>query len=223
METGVAMLPGMSTGERIKAARNALGWSQAILAAKVGVTRPAVTQWESGATTPDPDRTARLAAALGRDPHWIIYGEEREGRLMPVRGEVAAGVWREIEDLDLDPIPIAAHPDFPAGAQYGALVRGSSINRVAQDSEYLIVVDVLDSGLVPRPGDLVVVQKRRHGRTEATVKRLASNGTGLVLKAESDDPRYQGDLPLGAADDETEIVISGIVIGKYTPISRGRM
>jgi len=219
---GVAMLPGMSAGERIKAARTALGWSQSRLAEAVGVSRPAVTQWESGATTPDPDNAALIGRALGRSAHWIIYGEEMASRLMPVRGEVAAGVWREVEDLDLDPIPVAAHPDFPAAAQYGLLVRGNSMNLIARDSEYLHVVDVLDTGFAPRPGDLVVVQKRRHGRVEATVKRLAANGTGLALKAESDDPRYQGDLPLGPSDDETEIVISGIVIGKYTPIFRGR-
>lgn len=212
-------------GDRIKAARERLKWSQDRLAKAVGVTRPAVSQWESGETVPTRDRAKLVAAALNVTEHWLVDGDgtHREGQLMTVRGEVAAGVWREVVDLDLDPIPVAAHPGFPASAQYALMVRGNSINRVASDSEYLHVVDVLGSGIQPQSGDLVIVQKHRHGAAEATAKRLVlENGNPPALKFESNDPKYQGTMPLEAGDAETEIVITAIVIGKYSAIGRGR-
>lgn len=213
----------MGTGERIQAARKAVKWSQDRLAKAVGVTRPAVSQWESGETEPTRDRLKLIAAALNVAERWLLDGDGTErGQLMAVRGEVAAGVWREVVDLELDPIPVAAHPAFPASAQYALMVRGSSINRVAADSEYLHVVDVLKSGIRPQSGDLVVVQKHRHGATEATAKRLVIENGEKSLRFESNDPKYQGRMALEAPDDETEIVITAMVIGKYTAIGRGR-
>lgn len=215
----------MGTGERIQAARKAVGWSQDRLAKEVGVTRPAVSQWEKfGGTVPTRENIRLLAYVLGVAERWLLEGDgaESRGQLMPVRGEVAAGVWREVTDLDLEPIPVAPHRAFPASAQYALLVRGSSLNKIAADSEYLHVVDVLKSGIHPQSGDLVVVQKHRHGATEATAKRLTIEDGKEVLRFESLNPKYQGLMDLTPTDAETEIVISAIVIGKYSAIGRGR-
>ena len=70
-------------------------------------------------------------------------------------------------------------------------------------------------------GDLVVVERRRHGTTEATAKRLVRDGARRALRAESTDPQYLGIIPLGPIDAETEIVITAIVLGKYSAIKRG--
>lgn len=208
----------MGIGDRIKQARLAKGMSQDALAAAVGVSRPAVSQWEEGGQ-PRRKKVPAIAEALDVDPAWL---EDIGGAApMPVKGEVAAGVWKEAISLDFDPIPVSPLPDYPASAQYGLLVRGTSINKVASDSEYLVVVDTIASQISPRPGDLVVVQRRVHGMIEATVKRLARKGKQLVLVPESTDPQWQAEIPLGETDDETEIVISAIVIGKFSSIRRG--
>lgn len=216
------MLRRMTVGARIKQAREAKGLTQEALADAVGVSRPAVTQWEDGTSTPRNKKLPSIAAALDVDPLWLSHGEGLGGaRPMPVKGEVAAGIWKEAVELDLEPIPVAPVPEYPAEAQYGLLVRGTSLNKIANDSDYLIVVDVLKTGLSPRPGDLVVVERRRHGTTEATAKRLVRDGTRRALRAESTDPQYQGIIPLGPIDAETEIVITAIVLGKYSAIKRG--
>jgi SOS-response transcriptional repressor LexA len=213
----------MTIGHRIKKAREGLKMSQDELAAAIGVTRPAVSQWEDGTSNPRSKRIPSIAEALGADPVWLTHGTKRKGAAqMPVRGEVAAGSWREaFDDLELKPVSIAPTKEYPEDSQYALLVKGNSLNKIAKDSEYLHVVDCYNGETRPRPGDVVVVLRKRHGTTEATVKRLVERGGKLFLKAESTDPQWQGELQLGAKDDETEIVISAIVIGKYEPISRG--
>lgn len=52
-------------GERIGLARELLGMTQAALGAKVYVTQPAVSQWESGKTLPTRAMQHALADALG--------------------------------------------------------------------------------------------------------------------------------------------------------------
>lgn len=52
-------------GKRISFARELLGLTQAALAAKVYVTQPAVSQWESGKTLPAKAMQHSLADALG--------------------------------------------------------------------------------------------------------------------------------------------------------------
>lgn len=53
-----------SIGRRIMTLRTMLGLTQSALAAKVYVTQPAVSQWESGATVPARETQFRLADTL---------------------------------------------------------------------------------------------------------------------------------------------------------------
>jgi transcriptional regulator with XRE-family HTH domain len=45
--------------------REAKGWTQQELADRIGVSRTAVTQWESGRTTPTANNLAAVASILG--------------------------------------------------------------------------------------------------------------------------------------------------------------
>ena len=214
----IGHLPIMGTGDRIREGRVAKGLSQQSVADLIGVSRPAVTQWEQDKIVPDRGNLRKLANTLGVSELWLLEGiGDAEGQaLMPVQGEVAAGVWRETNDTESRSIPLARHPDFPATSQYALLVRGDSLNKIANDGDFLHVVDVQDAGILPTSGDVVVVMKHRHGLAEATVKRLLDKNGGYELHPESTNPEYAGAVSLEPTDEDTEILITAKVIGKYT-------
>ena len=56
----------MTMGEKILNMRKARGWSQEELAERIGVTRQAVSRWESGAAKPDADKliAAKIPVSL---------------------------------------------------------------------------------------------------------------------------------------------------------------
>ncbi|MFZ5616208.1 MAG: helix-turn-helix domain-containing protein [Pseudomonadota bacterium] len=64
----------LSIGERIKTARKSAGVSQVDLAKKVGVTQPAVANWESGVHDPRRLMLAKIAEALQVSPDWLASG-----------------------------------------------------------------------------------------------------------------------------------------------------
>ncbi len=55
----------MTLAERIKLQRKQLGMSQELLAEKMGVSRQAVTKWESGQSAPSTEKLYRLAEIFG--------------------------------------------------------------------------------------------------------------------------------------------------------------
>ncbi|MBB5519120.1 helix-turn-helix domain-containing protein [Amphiplicatus metriothermophilus] len=61
-------------GERIRLARKASGLNQAALAERIGVTQPAVANWESGVHDPRRLMLARLAEALAVPLDWLAGG-----------------------------------------------------------------------------------------------------------------------------------------------------
>jgi transcriptional regulator with XRE-family HTH domain len=76
----------MSTvGGRIKYARTARGLTQDQLAAKVGVSKGAVSQWEGniirGLTA---ENLFKLSDAVEANARWILVGKEPDGREIPM-------------------------------------------------------------------------------------------------------------------------------------------
>lgn len=61
-------------GERIRIARKRAGLNQAALAVRLGVTQPAVANWESGVHDPRRVVLAKLAEALGTSLDWLADG-----------------------------------------------------------------------------------------------------------------------------------------------------
>lgn len=65
--------------ERIRRARTAAGLNQTELAAHIGVTRAAVSQWELGTTkSPNPKNIFAIAEVTGFSPQWLATGEGPE-------------------------------------------------------------------------------------------------------------------------------------------------
>lgn len=64
-------------GRNLELARNGKGWSQERLAAAVKVTKGAISQYETGTTSPSIPTLIQLAGALGRSVDGLLFGNGR--------------------------------------------------------------------------------------------------------------------------------------------------
>lgn len=63
-------------GERIYNLRRKEGLSQEEFADKLGVSRQAVSKWETGQSVPDSEKAAAMAKFFGVSLDWLINGDE---------------------------------------------------------------------------------------------------------------------------------------------------
>ena len=75
----------MTLGERIAQARKQAGLSQEQLGEKLGVSRQAISKWESGQTNPDVVYVAELCRLFGVSSDWLLLGMEHAQEKAPVR------------------------------------------------------------------------------------------------------------------------------------------
>lgn len=75
----------MSLGERIALARKQAGLSQEQLGDRLGVSRQAVSKWESDQTNPDVAYVAQMCRLLGVSSDWLLLGEESAQSAAPER------------------------------------------------------------------------------------------------------------------------------------------
>jgi hypothetical protein len=142
-----------------------------------------------------------------------------------VIGEVGAGKWHELDgfnqlDFEPEPSPVPADPHYPVAAQFDLIVRGSSINRIARDGQYIRCVDVKKAIIEPYDNDFVIVRRTRSGGlVETTAKKLRRRGPIIELWPESDDPKWQQperiDTRQPREGETAEIV--GLVLYAYSP------
>lgn len=89
-------------GDRLAAAREATGLSQAELAQRIGVKTRVIEQWEADAKEPRANRLQMLAGMLGVSLMWLLTGEG-DGVDIPAEGEAETaqvkGVLAEIREL----------------------------------------------------------------------------------------------------------------------------
>lgn len=91
----------MDIYERIKLMRKQRGMSQEELADRVGVSRQAVSKWESGLNIPDPDKIILLSSVLGVTTDYLLLGKEEEKQ-----SEDIAAVEEETVETDVTDEPI---------------------------------------------------------------------------------------------------------------------
>lgn len=70
----------MELAQRIQAMRRKLGISQEELAARTGVSRQAVSKWETGQAVPEVDKLVLLSQALGTTTDYLLKGEQPAGQ-----------------------------------------------------------------------------------------------------------------------------------------------
>lgn len=212
----------MELNKRIIAARKEAGLTQEALAAATGFSRSAVTQWEEGSIRPRHKTIEKIADVTGKPLLWLESGIGVGGAGLMVVGRAAAGIFKEGNvTFKSYPLPVTPHPDYPAHAQRLWEIEGTSINRLAQEGEYLHAVNVMDGGVEPEDGDLVIVRRMEHGLAEYTAKLLSIKSGRYKLRPDSDDPDWQTEFEIGG-DDSTEVEILDIVIAKWSPLGRKR-
>lgn len=217
--------------ERLREARQRAGYQHAKTAAEaMGVPPATYIQHENGVRRFPSDRAKRYAKFFRVTPEWLLYGTERSsnnplialGASLFVKGEVAAGVWREAWEYDQDEWEVftgRADITAPLAQRFGLRVVGDSMNEVypvgtiveciAYDGSYLI-----DSG------KRIVVQRQRDTlELETTVKELVRDADGVEwLVPRSTNPAFQ--RPIRADDPEdgiTRVEIIGVVVASIRP------
>lgn len=153
-----------SIGERIRQARKAAGLNQADLASRIGVTQPAVANWESGVHDPRRLMLAKLADALGTPLDWLADGAR--STLERDKGPAAAYIRRPIrhtpvisflnaarmlDDPHSDPHAVAEDyiPVTTSSERVFALFLDDEAVNLAFPKDTLVVIDYADR----RPAD----------------------------------------------------------------------
>lgn len=200
--------------ERIETRLSELGLSETEAAKRSGLGKDAIRDIRRRPKASPQISTIRgLATGLAVRPEWLAFGvgekldpQQSEPEGAPVIGEVAAGHWREVDTSNVDEacyelVPVPPDTRWPRDAQYGLVVRGTSINKLASDGDILLCVDLMRAGIRYKNGDLVVVERHRDGGAlkEVTAKRVVHNGDKVELWPESTDPRYQEPIVLDGA------------------------
>lgn len=207
--------------------------SRAALARAADVSYDVLNKIERGdVEQPRGDTLVRIARALGTTEVALKYGNpvddlkgfplneahtHAEAPLI-IAGDVAAGMWMEaslFETEQREETNFLPDRRWPAQAQYMVRVRGESLNKIAQEGDLLLCIDYLASGIEPKNGDLVIVERSRDmGATiERTAKRLIRHNGDIELRPESTDPRFQESVFYREGDpDHTIVTVKAKVI-----------
>jgi SOS-response transcriptional repressor LexA len=184
---------------------------------------------------PTIESVSGICKALGVPLSAVVKGVDLTAESLTewlrVTGAVAAGVWREqIEWPRDDWYEIEVDISTEPGQHTGLVVEGRSMDKVLPPGTILRVVDVIGSDIEPVEGDYVVVEQKRSGLYETTVKRLERRSDGnWELCAESTLPEFREPIFIGkpsepghydGMDDATRV--KAIVIDAYLPLRRRR-
>jgi SOS-response transcriptional repressor LexA len=163
----------------------------------------------------DLDLIGSFVAEAGAD--YIPATARPVERMIPVLGEVAAGLWRETAAVEMQqvddwaPVTVAG---YERAALYALKVVGPSMNAVYPPGRFVIVAPAHEAGV--RWGDYVIVERAKADMVEVTIKELVNDHGRAALWPRSHDPKYQEPIYLrGSADDQTAPRIIGVVVGDF--------
>lgn len=220
-------------GKRLRWARKERGKFETAAAAAhaYGWNVSTYSGHENGDRIPSRGKAMRYATAFKVKWEWILEGPpglpDDNVTIVAIhtKGEVAAGRWLdldgEVDANDFEQHPVAPDQRYPIESQYGLIVRGTSINRVAQAGDVLHCIDLGLTGIEPVDGKLVIVERRRAqlGQKEVTAKRISRSGNVIFLTPDSTDGRWKPiELDTANPPEDEEIAVVAIVIGVYHPV-----
>ena len=92
----------IAVGNRIMKARESAGLPLTALAAELGVTASAISQWERGYTTPSEANIVRLCELLEESREWIIYGRRAEESIVRAMDSVDLEIRKRLAQMSFD-------------------------------------------------------------------------------------------------------------------------
>lgn len=204
----------MGVKENIKLLRKNAGMTQEQLAEKLGVTRPTVTQWESGWSAPRMGMVQKIAAVFGVTPSQIVDDDKsalfkgfipiRPGKTVPIRvvDHVHAGVPTDPDEADyIVEVPEAViHPNE---IYVGYIVDGDCMDKVYPEG--CLIVIRLTSDV--RNGAIGVF---RIDGYQTVMRRVHRGANTLILSPESHNPNHK-DIIITEESGETVEAIGTVV------------
>lgn len=185
----------MVFANNIKKLRAVLGLSQTQLADALGITKNAVSMWESGKAEPRMGVVTKIAEIYGVRVGALIEESglddltDEKVKYLPSRikaplyGRIAAGEPVEMleaaEQIGVPEEILSAHPNG-----FFLMVSGDSMNRVIKSGGYAFI----DPDVKPSNGDIVAINVNGD---EATLKRIHKLSTSIVLQPDSTNAEYK--------------------------------
>lgn len=222
--------------ERIEKRLSKVGLAESAAATKAGLSDSAIRNIrravQGGKDVGVNMRTIdALAPVLKTTSAWLLDGTEPEEIESPsqlnlslapigyvkVTGKVAANTWMMVDEMDFGYDDMGMVPSiggYPPEWQFGLIVSGNCLNRIAQDGDRLVCLDIIKSGYDVKENDLVVVERSRfNGQAiERTAKRIRQTADGYELWPESTDPAHQDPIRLHSASEAVDIQIIAKVL-----------
>ena len=155
----------MTIGEKIAKARREKRLTQEELADRLGVSRQAVSKWESGAALPETDKLARLSGLLGVSCDYLLCddaSEEPGNAFGRPRQEAEAGQTDQVKMEEKDARSLYRRPLTSGGvavvailvvagallALLSAVIFFTGINDLGQDAPTFIILFFVGCALV---------------------------------------------------------------------------
>lgn len=160
----------------------------------------------------DLEYVVKIADFFNEEPP-VLYSKLRD---VVVSAHVQAGNWTETwewPDEDKYQISVPADPELVGIRLYAAETRGPSMNKRWAEGTVVVFNSLAETMESPILGKRYVVERRRAGEAEHTVKLLHRDDEGkLWLIPESTDPRFQAPIPIEEGlGEEDEVILLGRV------------
>lgn len=214
--------------ERLRIARERAGYPTAKEAAEaMGVSVSTYIQNENGSRGYPAGKAERYGKFFRVKPEWLLYGTNSNVEIQPlgptlyVKGEVAAGVFKEAWEIPEDEWQTfigRADVAAPLKDRYFLKVSGDSMNMLYPDQSLVEVVAYHGDYPIP-PGKRVIVQRKNlSGGIETTVKEYMVDDAGHEwLVPRSTNPTHQSFRADVAQDGIESIEIIAVVVASVRP------
>lgn len=212
----------MSIAKNIKRLREAHDMTQEELAKAIGMSRPAVTQWETGWSQPRMGTIEKLADFFKVSKLEIIGDDDDRAASLPkgampvyssgeatvpllTLGRVHAGELTDEEEAEgRVEVPASVCSRHPRA--FALVVEGSCMDRVIPEGAHVLV----DPDREPRNGSIAVVETEGY---RAVMRRWYRGSSTLMLAADSHED--QDDMVFGVDDGPVRVV--GTVVWWQAP------
>lgn len=214
---------------RLKSARIRAGYTSASSAAEaMGVSGATYIQHENGARGVPRPKLERYARFFRVSPEWLTFGSRGDdveshqlGPRVFVKGEVAAGVWREAWEIPEDEWEAytgRADVAVPLQDRFGLRVVGDSMGLIYPPGSIIDCVAYRGDVEIPSGKRVVVQRTRVDGCIEATVKEYMIDESGVRwFVPRSNNPAFQAFRADEPGDGVVRVEIIGIVVASIRP------